>query len=109
MKVLKSTTPIARRTHFCDYCDGEIKEGEKYFYQFLADGHGNSWQFKTHLNCRLFMEKMQDGEQEGWDRESFQNHIIAEFREIDTMDLFGKISYSFMLRNVLGEFKNKNK
>lgn len=109
MKVLKSTTPIARRTHFCDYCDGEIKEGEKYFYQFLADGHGNSWQFKSHLLCQAFMEKMQDGEQEGWDRESFQNHIIAEFRESDAREIFGELPYHLKVEIVLSEFKNKNK
>lgn len=50
MQTLSSKTPVARKDHRCDYCNGKIEKGEKYENStHVYDGEVYTW--KNHLDC----------------------------------------------------------
>lgn len=54
-EVLSYSNPVARKTHKCEYCWGDINPGERYFRgNFVYDGHVYTW--KNHLRCGDFMD-----------------------------------------------------
>lgn len=108
MTILKLTKPTARKTHQCEFCQEEISVGEKYSYQFLTDGHGRGWAFKSHLLCQAFMEKMEHGVNEhNFDRDGFKNHVEAEYRERYHEALHGA-KFDVKVDLVLTDFASKN-
>ena len=77
MRELKTTTPIARKEHICNWCKGKIAKGEKYNRQTnLFDGSIYDW--VSHLDCLkltglLGMFDYDDGE--GVDEYTFQERV----------------------------------
>ena len=50
MKELRSTNPVAKKEHVCNWCGGKIVKGEKYNRQtILFDGRIYDW--VSHLDC----------------------------------------------------------
>ncbi len=51
MTVLSETRPVARKTHYCDFCGGIIAKGQKYLKQVnIIDGDFGVW--KCHEECQ---------------------------------------------------------
>ena len=77
MRELKTTTPVARKEHICNWCGGKIAKGEKYNRQtILFDGRIYDW--VSHLDCLgltglLNMFDYDDGE--GIDESTFQECV----------------------------------
>ena len=53
--LIKETTPIARKEHYCEFCGGKINKGEKYIRQTQSDG-GQAYTLKFHIHCSELCE-----------------------------------------------------
>lgn len=72
MEVIKHEERKARKKHYCNFCDEEIKPGEKYNYSFLKDG-GETYEWKSHKNCQFIVDCTWDyvDPYEGYTEEDF--------------------------------------
>jgi len=64
--VLSTTTPKARKRHYCDSCGRSIEIGEVYERQFCADG-GEAWSYVAHRSCIAASQSLWDMGIEGDD------------------------------------------
>ena len=77
MEALKTTTPVARKKHVCNWCGGKIVEGEKYNKQAtLFDGRIYDW--VSHLDCLVLADLLNmfdydDGD--GIDEKIFEGRV----------------------------------
>lgn len=113
----------ARLFHFCDFCDGRIKYGEKYFYAvYKHDGQIYSW--KTHKDCDFISGELNMYEQDqgdGLTADIFQSIVCETHKELLTnnylhnqviFDLVGQLSkvpLKYKLEFVVKHFKKKDK
>ncbi len=49
--VLSERTPVARKAHTCDTCDGPIHAGTRYRVTALIDEDGDFQSYKAHRAC----------------------------------------------------------
>lgn len=69
---LENKEVVARKQHYCDWCDGTIKIGEKYNRQkFIYDGEIYEWH--SHLACSRLASAIWDycDPDEGMDADQF--------------------------------------
>ena len=79
MEVLRTSNPVARKDHHCDFCWDTILKGEKYRFQTnVFDGDIYTW--KNHLRCGEIASElnMYDYCDEGLSGEIFRE-TITEF------------------------------
>lgn len=83
MENISRGTRKAIKIHTCDYCNGEIKIGETYNYQFnKANGEIYTW--KSHMKCEdvaSYYRMHDECWDEGLDSESFKEHISNAFHK----------------------------
>lgn len=65
-EVLGSTQQRAKKQHRCDHCRTTIEPGEEYHRHFIKDG-GDTWTWKSHLDCRDLAIRMFDDQNMCWD------------------------------------------
>jgi hypothetical protein len=59
--ILDRSTPVARKTHYCDCCEGVIPAGEKYMRVVNKTFDGKLVMEKFHyssMECAMVMEQM---------------------------------------------------
>lgn len=59
MELIKQEERKAKKTHYCNFCNEEIKPGEKYNYSFLKDG-GETYEWKSHKSCQFIVDCIWD-------------------------------------------------
>ena len=82
----------ARKQHVCNLCNGCIKPGERYHYEFNKDG-SDVWSFQAHLECQFVAQElwdfiapwdgMQDDEFQDGVREFCQKMICPTCKDLD--------------------------
>ena len=79
---------IARKEHYCNYCGGLIKIGEKYRTSTLKYDTIYTW--KSHLKCSELHSLLNMEGDEGVTYEDFHEYIEEEFRYLnsDKLDNF---------------------
>ena len=86
MIVLRTESPIARKTHICDWCGGVIRKGERYDFQVCVyDGRAYNW--KNHKRCMEIAVKLKmfDNGDDGVSDMMFHEEITEAY-----IDLFYK-------------------
>jgi hypothetical protein len=79
MDILRTSTPIAKKDHKCNYCGFLIPKGEKYIYTPIKGDHFFVW--KSHLKCQRLAEELDmfDGCDEGVTENDFYEFINEEY------------------------------
>lgn len=57
MENIKSCYRRARKPHVCNFCNGEIRPGTRYCYEFNKQG-GEVWNFYSHLECQFVAQEL---------------------------------------------------
>jgi hypothetical protein len=99
MDVLSYKNHIARKSHKCNFCSGEIKIGETYQCQAIKGDGFYIW--KSHLRCIEICNKLDmfSNSDEGVTNEDFYEIITEEFRNLQTKedydipDFYGQLNY----------------
>lgn len=82
MEEIRSTKPITRKEHECNYCKGTIEIGEKYLNTVLKYDYIYSW--KSHINCQRLVGILNTYNiSDGVDSEDFSAMIVEEFQMIN--------------------------
>ena len=84
MEVLSKSKPIAKKEHYCDFCGGVIRVGERYDKQTNVDGY--IYDFKTHEICEkvaIGLDMYDDHYycDDGLGGEEFEENILEYVRE----------------------------
>lgn len=115
-KQLKSSKPIAIKSHKCNFCGEYILKGERYErYTLLWD---DLYEWKNHIDCGWIASKLNmfdDADDEGLTAEEFQEHITEEyyhvmsthFEDIWEANEFRIPSFAERLKFVIDYHKNK--
>lgn len=79
MEVFGAMSPVARKEHKCDLCNGTIKKGEKYERWAYADG-GHAEGIKVHTVCKGILSDCLGFETEfdWWEIEDYVREVYSE-------------------------------
>lgn len=114
MEILKESTPVARKGHTCDFCNGKISIGEKYKRYTVVDGY--LYDFVCHFECEEISNKLNMHDVYwscGLDSDTFigiiddyvcDHHYDKESRSIETD---WKLQKHELVKKILEELKNK--
>lgn len=115
MKVLRNTTPTARKEHKCDFCGGIIAIGEKYERQ--TNNHdGELYDWVCHRECSQVASKLcmfdycddngldSDGFIQSLNQYVYDNHYDEE---IDDIAEDWQLPYPEIVKKVLEELKKE--
>ena len=114
MKVLKDKTPVARKEHRCNFCDGVISVGEKYYRQTnVYDGRVYDW--VSHCECSKLADELDmfDDCDEGLDGDGFVdslNRYVYDNHYDDKIDDIAKdwqLPRHELVKKVLDELNKK--
>lgn len=85
VQVLKTTHPIAKKEHRCNYCNQIIPIGEKYTSQANVF-YGDFYVWKSHIRCGDIASKlkMYDDCDEGLDEDRFCENIKEEYMQLQS-------------------------
>lgn len=77
----------ARKSHKCDFCNGIISKGEKYYRSTCVDEDLGIYDFLTHEHCNELVGLLDmDEYQEGIDSYEFENCITDFCIDNDLLD-----------------------
>ena len=114
LETLDTSTPIARKEHHCDYCDGIIHKGERYEHQTLKyDGRLYTW--KSHILCSRVAENIEPLD-EGISQQEFRDWIdeyVYDNHYDETLDDIAQEwqnkSYEELAKMIYDEIKKEGK
>lgn len=98
MKVINTTTPIARKDHICEWCGLKIPTGEKYTSTSCVEDEIYKWRSHTSCDDLVHKLKMIDvGDADGISSGEFQENILEEYRDlVDKKDASFKAQLEFV-------------
>jgi len=92
VEILKTTYPIARKQHICDYCGLPIQKGEKYCNDTCKLDDIYTW--KSHLLCgKLTSEWNMADSDDGY---GIRDDVFWEYVHDNVMDDVGEDKYEEM-------------
>lgn len=106
MTTLKDENVKARETHVCDFCRGEIKQGEIYRYSSHVDDI--IYSFRTHIHCHLLSHKLKmydkiNMNENGLDSELFEEIVYENYITLFSPEEITVSEMAVKLHKKLGE------
>lgn len=79
MESISSKHVVARKEHFCDFCNGIIKKGEKYNNQ-VNKFEGVPYTWRSHEHCLELINELDMDTDDGVTDQAFSDYVYGAYQ-----------------------------